>query len=495
MPRSDHDRETPDFHVLETIDELRALADPTRLEMLRLLTGEPMTGSAVARVLGIPANRAHYHVKRLVGARLVRPLGSTRRGEWKGERYFVAAARHFLVDPELACQDPDTNALLHRTIESAFFEWRRSQLAIDWAPLARKLVDETLRVEAGQHVLVVFRPGVLELCEAVLVEVEAAGAVAHPKPWSRHYAARALDRYDVEELDALSFVPATIDRDLDAVVLITTSLSDGSALSPEQQAKLPHLLGSLTRWHRSLRERGIRYAEVALPHRGEFARSTMSTEASIDVYWKCVNADPGWLHERGERLRARVGRSPDVHVVGPGGTDLRVTVDPSRTHVNDGVISDEDRRRGRCTEYIPTGGVSLLPEAGSGDGVVRAPYILSQGRRFDDVVIELRGGRIVHIDAGSGGDDLRSQLERAAGDPDLISGIGVGINVRCDDSTGKPTLDSHFEGVVTVSFGNNELVGGRVSSTLSLNVPIWGLSIRAGDQPLVTDGHLAPARR
>ena len=60
------------------------------------------------------------------------------------------------------------------------------------------------------------------------------------------------------------------------------------------------------------------------------------------------------------------------------------------------------------------------------------------------------------------------------------SSVGIGINVRGRGATGKPTLDSHLRGVVTASFGNNELAGGTVKSTLTLNLPIWHASADAG---------------
>ncbi|MEZ4654503.1 MAG: hypothetical protein R3E12_13185 [Candidatus Eisenbacteria bacterium] len=288
-----------------------------------------------------------------------------------------------------------------------------------------------------------------------------------------------------------AFHPEWIDEELDVVLLLTRSLLEGPPPTEEQQAKLPAFFEAVSRWQRSVRERQLRYLEIALPQRAEFDRGTMSTEESIDVFWRCIDADPHVLHERGEGLRALVVANPELRIWSPAGTNLRVTISPEQTQVHDGIVSEEDIRRGRCAEYLPSGLLSMLPVPGSGEGVIRAPYTFSQGRDFRDITLTVHEGRIVDLDLGSGNESLAEQIQRAAGEPRLISGIDVGINVAGTGSTGKPTLDSRMEGVVTVSFGNNELDGGTVSSTLTLNFPLIKHSLSAGNENLCLDGRLA----
>ena len=93
---------------------------------------------------------------------------------------------------------------------------------------------------------------------------------------------------------------------------------------------------------------------------------------------------------------------------------------------------------------------------------------------------------------------MRSRLAAAAGDPNLIAEMGIGLNparMESEDSaasriglTGKPVLDSSLLGMVTLGFGNNELLGGDVRSTLNLNLPAAALTLRAGDEMIIREG-------
>lgn len=64
------DNEIPAVFHLENLDQLRAVAEPTRYRMMTLLS-TPHTGAQLARIIGIPRARAHYHLKFLEQVGLV----------------------------------------------------------------------------------------------------------------------------------------------------------------------------------------------------------------------------------------------------------------------------------------------------------------------------------------------------------------------------------------------------------------------------------------
>ncbi len=469
---------------------VRALADPVRLEMIRILRHEPSSGSMLARTLSIPANRAHYHLKRLLDAGLIRALdgASKKRTE---ERLYAATARHILVDPGLGGMDEPSARSLRESIDSTFLEWRRSQiLAIDWADLARLVVHRSLRVRRDDCVLLLFAPATLELAEAILIEVESCGARAHVRPWSRNIVLRSLDRYSSEELKTLPLVPEGIDAQLTAAVMLTSSLVQGSPPTPLQMERLPSFLESVSRWKRTVRPRGLRYVHVGLPHRAEFGRDFLTPEDGIDAYWRCVTADLDRIRQSGQHLLRIVQEDPKLVIRGARGTDLRVTVDRTHTEVFDGVISDEDVRGHHTIEEMPAGTLGTLPVSGSGDGVFAADYTFCSGQHIPRVRVTLRKGRIVEVEAAKNARVIRERLAREAGDPDVLSGLTIGLNPGAIGPTGRPELDSVLSGSVTLHFGNNELWGGNVKSTFNLSLPAHALTVRTRSRTLVTEGRL-----
>ena len=80
-----------DVYYLETLDQLRVLADPLRYRMALLLE-EPATCAGLARALGLTRAKAHYHLKLLETHGLVRPHSEALKAGIV-EKYYVVRGR------------------------------------------------------------------------------------------------------------------------------------------------------------------------------------------------------------------------------------------------------------------------------------------------------------------------------------------------------------------------------------------------------------------
>jgi DNA-binding transcriptional ArsR family regulator len=86
-----------DVYYIESITQIRAMAEPTRWRMLGLLRLRPMTGSQLARALEIPRTRAHYHLNILREAGLVE-LQHEQINSGMLEKYYAAVGDQFRTD-------------------------------------------------------------------------------------------------------------------------------------------------------------------------------------------------------------------------------------------------------------------------------------------------------------------------------------------------------------------------------------------------------------
>ncbi|MCL4562749.1 MAG: winged helix-turn-helix domain-containing protein [Chloroflexi bacterium] len=86
-----------DVYFFKSLEQVQATAEPTRWRILNLLVARPMTGSQLARVLGIPRPLAHYHLKVLDKVGLVAFQEERLRGGVV-EKYYRARAREFRSD-------------------------------------------------------------------------------------------------------------------------------------------------------------------------------------------------------------------------------------------------------------------------------------------------------------------------------------------------------------------------------------------------------------
>lgn len=113
----------PDTLVIKDAGTLKALADPTRLQILMELTDGAKTVKDVARALGLNATRLYYHFKILEKAELIRV---TRRRMVSGieERTYAATAQSWTPAPEA------TTTLLQSGVIDALLEVVRAELEL-----------------------------------------------------------------------------------------------------------------------------------------------------------------------------------------------------------------------------------------------------------------------------------------------------------------------------------------------------------------------------
>ena len=86
-----------DTFLIETPDQLKALAEPLRQSLLEQFC-TPATVKQAAGKLGVPVTRLYHHVDQLLAAGLIRVAREEKRRA-VSERYFQAAARRFAVSP------------------------------------------------------------------------------------------------------------------------------------------------------------------------------------------------------------------------------------------------------------------------------------------------------------------------------------------------------------------------------------------------------------
>jgi DNA-binding transcriptional ArsR family regulator len=80
--------------------QMRALAHPTRLRILSLLTAAPMTAAEVARELGMTHANASYHLRQLLAAERIVVAGEEKIHGGVARRYRYPIEPHRPVSPD-----------------------------------------------------------------------------------------------------------------------------------------------------------------------------------------------------------------------------------------------------------------------------------------------------------------------------------------------------------------------------------------------------------
>ena len=95
--------------TVEEPDQLQALANPMRLQIMRHLR-EDGSSASLARSLGIPRQNVNYHLKELERVGLVRRVGERRNRNFV-ETLYRAAGTAIVVSPRAAWDDEERRAV------------------------------------------------------------------------------------------------------------------------------------------------------------------------------------------------------------------------------------------------------------------------------------------------------------------------------------------------------------------------------------------------
>jgi hypothetical protein len=93
-------KDIPETYALESVEQLRVIADELRQRICDALSSRPMTITQLGEILGQPPAKILYHVRELVRVDLVR-LVETREKGGVLEKYYRVVAEAFTVPPTL----------------------------------------------------------------------------------------------------------------------------------------------------------------------------------------------------------------------------------------------------------------------------------------------------------------------------------------------------------------------------------------------------------
>lgn len=111
----------PESYSLETLEQLRAIADALRVRIMAQLSQQPMTVTQLAGVLGEVPAKLHYHVQQLEKVGLLK-LVETREKGGILEKYYLAVAKSINAPGTLFQGIPpdEVAAMLTETIQPFF---------------------------------------------------------------------------------------------------------------------------------------------------------------------------------------------------------------------------------------------------------------------------------------------------------------------------------------------------------------------------------------
>jgi len=150
--------------------------------------------------------------------------------------------------------------------------------------------------------------------------------------------------------------------------------------------------------------------------------------------------------------------SKEIHIMSPGGTDLKFSVSGREIHADTGILHSPGD-----FGNLPAGEVFAAPVEGSAHGILVVDGSMAGiGLLEEPVKMEVREGYVVNIEGGDSAEKLREILNRYGRDSYNIAELGIGLNPRAE-ITGFVLEDEKVLGTVHIALGDNSTFGGKVS--------------------------------
>lgn len=350
-------------------------------------------------------------------------------------------------------------------------------------------MNDCLRVRPDDVVTVNTWPHTIELSDAILEECYKVGADA--------MAILDTDRSYFSQLEILpeDNLRVTSKHCLGVAEYTTVNIFIGGPANPIRMRKIPRekfaaiFEGEKAHMDKS-REKKIRGAYLAhgmvTPERARtyginFQRWKRMMDSAIAVRYDDMSI-------LGRRVASNLERAREVRVRSRIGTDLRFSILGRQTQINDGIIDDDDLKRGLFSTTLPTGSVtvSVVEDSASGKATFDLP-VPQVGRLIHRLQWIFENGRVTAFNADKNLDAVKPIFERAHGDKDKIASLTIGLNGRV--RTGF-MLDSLSKGAVTIGIGSNLDIGGKNNSDYGFQATLSQATIELDGRTLIENGRI-----
>jgi len=148
----------------------------------------------------------------------------------------------------------------------------------------------------------------------------------------------------------------------------------------------------------------------------------------------------------------------DIKIVANDGTDLQFSIKGRPVLVADGIIDDEDMRKGDVGLNVPDGEAFVAPIEDSANGRIFFDYVNLPGLGLvkGGLWITFKDGKVSKYEAKDrkGNELFKKFLDSNTGEKDRIAELGIGTN-KAAKFIGTIIVDEKIYGTVHIAIGNN----------------------------------------
>ena len=303
--------------------------------------------------------------------------------------------------------------------------------------LARLLITHSTSLKKGEHILIEAFDIPHEMTLALIEETRKAGGHPHVALRSNLVNRALIDDADAAQLEAWADHDINRMKTMDAYLGIrgSNNVSEMSSIKPDAMKEYgKHYMKPV---HFGQRVNHTKWCVLRWPNASMAQLAQMSTPEFEDFYFRVCTLDYGRMNAAAEVLAARMSRTDQVHIEGPGDTDLRFSI--------------KDIPVIPCCgdKNIPDGEVFTAPVRDSIEGVIHynTPTIYN-GKSFENIRLTFKEGRIVESTCDNGDDEELAKIFDTDEGARYVGEFAIGFNPHILE----PMKDILFDEKIAGSF-------------------------------------------
>ncbi|MCD4785087.1 MAG: aminopeptidase [Candidatus Eremiobacteraeota bacterium] len=368
----------------------------------------------------------------------------------------------------------------------------KSDLKIDLVTIARKVVNDCLRVKAGEYFLISCGDDYyFKFCEEVAVQAIKVGAYPFIKTSTDRLFRTVLDQ-SIQYLKKPGRFGKALAEFVDVELMVAFSRNPDIAAGADPKKLAAMAIGGKPTqdmmYERNKDTANLRKASFLYPTPEQAMKYGMPFEEYSDLVWGALDIDYDRLRERAKRIAKVMKGAQNVHITNDEGSDLTFSIKDRPPFIDDGVFDEEDKKNNVYMMNLPTGEVCIAPVETSAEGTACFGFNRFMGHDLKDLRIDFNGGKIVNIEGKEGADYYKKVLESQTGDKDYIAELGIGLNPRITKVTGELALDEKIIGTIHIATGENRMMHGKGVSSFHWDLVMNRPTLKIDDVIVMENG-------
>lgn len=368
--------------------------------------------------------------------------------------------------------------------------------AQDWSLMAKRIVDQTVGVKAGDVVWIQCGREGLPLAENIAAEVHRKGGVPNISI-DTEIAMRAL-YYDKPEINLSDFPDHLIEWLKPVDFAISIDPVERASIFKDVDSKRMALIGSNRAQILDALSTRTHFSEIviSLPSQETSEITGMDYVTYEKMHWAAANADYKKIEESGNKLKDLLKGASKVKLTTKEGTNITFSMGDRLVFADDGILSDDERNSKIMFDryaYLPGGWMDFAPLESSVNGKVVISKSRCNFEPMKEISFIIKDGVIKNFKALEGNDCFVEQMEPHSGNKNTVSVFTLGLNpmlqaIQNDKLDFRPTMAA---GYMTLNIGgNNSQYNGVVNASDSFMFPLMNVTLEVDGEIVVKEGKL-----